>query len=56
MSQMRKKSFSFEEEDLEWINPILVEWSKENEGKAQSDLVLQLDRPSESHWTEPQIR
>ena len=42
MSQMRKKSFSFEEEDLEWINPILVEWSKENEGKAQSDLVLQL--------------
>jgi gas vesicle protein len=42
MSQMRKKSFSFEEEDLEWINPILVEWSKENEGKNQSDLVLQL--------------
>lgn len=42
MSQMRKKSFSFEEEDLEWINPILVEWSKENMGKAQSDLVLQL--------------
>jgi gas vesicle protein len=42
MSQMRKKSFSFEEEELEWINPILVEWSKENEGKTQSDLVLQL--------------
>jgi ElaB/YqjD/DUF883 family membrane-anchored ribosome-binding protein len=42
MSQMKKKSFSFEEEDLEWINPILVEWSKENEGKTQSDLVLQL--------------
>ncbi len=39
---MRKKSFSFEEEELEWINPILVEWSKENEGKTQSDFILQL--------------
>jgi hypothetical protein len=50
MSQMRKKSFSFEEEELAWINPLLVEWAKENEGKNQSDLVLQLlkdyrDRP-----------
>lgn len=42
MSQMRKKSFSFEEEDLAWINPLLLEWTKENEGKKQSDLVLQL--------------
>jgi hypothetical protein len=39
---MKKKTFSFEEEDLEWINPILVEWSKENEGKSQSDLIVQL--------------
>jgi hypothetical protein len=42
MSQMRKKSFSFEEEELAWINPLLVEWAKENEGKKQSDLVLKL--------------
>jgi len=42
MSQMKKKSFSFEEEELSWINPLLVEWAKENEGKKQSDLVLQL--------------
>ena len=42
MSQMRKKSFSFEEEELTWMNPLLVEWAKENEGKKQSDLVLQL--------------
>jgi hypothetical protein len=42
MSQMRKKSFSFEEEELAWINPLLLEWTKENEGKKQSDLVLQL--------------
>ena len=41
MSHMKKKSFSFEEEELAWINPLLVEWAKENEGK-QSDLVLQL--------------
>jgi hypothetical protein len=39
---MKKKSFSFEEEELAWINPLLVEWAKENEGKKQSDLVLQL--------------
>ena len=39
---MKKKSFSFEEEDLEWINPILVEWSKENEGESQSGLILEL--------------
>ncbi len=38
---MKKKSFSFEEEELTWINPLLVEWAKENEGN-QSDLVLQL--------------
>ena len=42
MSQMRKKSFSFEEEELFWINPLLVEWAKENEGKNQSGLILQL--------------
>ena len=42
MSQMKKKSFSFEEEELTWMNPLLVEWAKENEGKKQSDLVLQL--------------
>jgi hypothetical protein len=42
MSQMKKKSFSFEEEELAWINPLLVEWTKENKGKSQSDLVLQL--------------
>lgn len=44
MSRMKKKSFSFEEEELAWINPLLVEWTKENEGKSQSDLVLQLLR------------
>jgi mevalonate kinase len=44
MSQMKKKSFSFEEEELAWINPLLVEWTKENKGKSQSDLMLQLLR------------
>jgi gas vesicle protein len=39
---MKRKCFNFEEEELEWINPLLEEWSKENDGKPQSDLVLQL--------------
>jgi len=42
MSEMKRKYFTFEEEELAWINSLLVEWSKENEGKPQSDLILQL--------------
>ncbi len=44
MSELKRKYFTFEEEELEWINPLLEEWSDENEGKNQSDLVLQLLR------------
>ena len=44
MPELKRKYFAFEEEDLEWINPLLEEWSDENEGKSQSDLILQLLR------------
>lgn len=42
--EVKKKSFSFDETDLEWINPLLIEWVKENEGKKQGDLIVQLLR------------
>ncbi len=42
MVKERRKSFSFQETDLEWINTLLVEWEKENEGKKQGDLITQL--------------
>jgi len=54
MSELKRKYFTFEEEDLEWINPLLEEWSEENEGKSQSDLVLHLLR--EYRDKEPQLK
>lgn len=42
--KVKKKSFSFDETDLEWINTLLIEWVKENEGKKQGDLIVQLLR------------
>jgi len=41
MSEMKKKYFTFTEKELEWIEPLLYDWSKK-EGKPYSDLVLQL--------------
>ncbi|MFH2109976.1 MAG: hypothetical protein ABIJ47_01825 [Candidatus Bathyarchaeota archaeon] len=41
MSETKRKYFTFEEEELKWIDPLLYEWSK-NEGKPYSDLILQL--------------
>lgn len=42
MSGQKRKSFTFDEEDMEWINPLILEWVKENEGKNQSDFVKEL--------------
>ncbi len=42
MSSQKRKSFTFDEEDMEWINPLILEWVKENEGKNQSDFVKEL--------------
>lgn len=42
MSGQKRKSFTFDEEDMEWINPLILEWVKENEGKNQSDFMKEL--------------
>jgi hypothetical protein len=39
---VKKKTFSFEESELDWINLMILEWVKENEGKSQSDFMKQL--------------
>ena len=54
MSELKRKYFTFEEEELEWIKSLLEEWSEENEGKSQSDLILQLLR--EYRDREPQLK
>lgn len=57
MAQEKRKSFVFEETDLEWINPLLVEWAKENEGKKQGELVAELLRDyKEKKESEPAAR
>ena len=42
MSNTKKKVFTFDESDLDWINPMLLEWEKENEGKKGGVLVTTL--------------
>jgi hypothetical protein len=42
LSGQKRKSFTFDEEDMDWINPLILEWVKENEGKNQSDFVKEL--------------
>ena len=42
MSNTKRKVFTFDESDLEWINPILLEWEKENEGKKGGELITKL--------------
>ena len=50
MSKTRRKVFTFDEIDLKWINPLLVEWEKENKGKNGGVLVTKLLRKyRESH-------
>jgi hypothetical protein len=34
--------FEFEQDDLEWINPLVLEWVEENEGKTSGDLITEL--------------
>ena len=42
MPKTKRKYFTFDEKELKWIDPLLEEWSEENEGKSHSDLILQL--------------
>lgn len=31
MSDTKRKTFAFHQEDLDWINPLILEWAKENQ-------------------------
>ena len=42
MGQGKRKVLRFNEDDLEWIDPLIKKWIKENEGKNQSDFIMQL--------------
>ena len=42
MSNTKRKVFTFEESDVEWIDPLLVEWQKDNEGKRKSEFIAHL--------------
>ncbi len=44
MSDVKRKSFQFQKEDLDWIDPLILEWSEENEGRDKSELITQLLR------------
>ena len=42
MSDTKRKSFVFHQEDLDWINPLILEWADENEDKEKGDLIAEL--------------
>lgn len=42
MSTTKRKVFTFNEYELEWINPLLMEWENENEGKGGGVLITEL--------------
>lgn len=54
MPKTKRKCFTFDEKELKWIDPLLEEWSEENEGKSHSDLILQLLK--EHRDREPQLK
>ncbi|UCH56648.1 MAG: hypothetical protein JSV18_04620 [Candidatus Bathyarchaeota archaeon] len=56
MTDEKRKSFTFQETDLDWINPLLIEWVKENEGKKQGDLIKQLLRDFKSEKKEDKVQ
>ncbi len=42
MSDTKRKTFAFHQEDLDWINPLILEWADENQGKEKGDLITDL--------------
>jgi histidinol dehydrogenase len=42
MSDTKRKTFAFHQEDLDWINPLILEWAEENEGKEKGELIADL--------------
>ena len=42
MSDTKRKTFAFHQEDLDWINPLILEWAEENQDKEKGDLITEL--------------
>jgi len=42
MSDTKRKTFAFHQDDLDWINPLILEWAEENEGKEKGELLAEL--------------
>ena len=42
MSDTKRKTFAFHQEDLDWINPLILEWAEENQGKEKGALITEL--------------
>ena len=42
MSDTKRKTFQFHQEDLDWINPLILEWAEENQGKEKGALITEL--------------
>jgi hypothetical protein len=42
MSETKRKTFAFHQDDLDWINPLILEWSEENEGKDKGEFIAEL--------------
>ncbi len=42
MSDTKRKTFAFHQEDLDWINPLILEWAEENQDKEKGALITEL--------------
>jgi hypothetical protein len=42
MSDIKRKTFQFHQEDLDWINPLILEWEEENQGRPKGELIAEL--------------
>ena len=42
MSDTKRKTFQFHQDDLDWINPLILEWSQENQDKDKGTLITEL--------------
>ncbi len=42
MNDTKRKTFAFHQEDLDWINPLILEWAEENQDKEKGDLIAEL--------------
>ena len=42
MSDTKRKTFQFHQEDLDWINPLILEWAEENQDKEKGALITEL--------------